>query len=70
MQRIERGHFLEDDVGRQKLNMLGSGNDFVDVNLDGYQNMQEDMDEKMQKEEQISEKTDEKKSDEFGNFEL
>ena len=50
--------------------MLGSDNDFVDVNLDGYQNMQEDMDEKMQKEEQISEKTDEKKSDEFGNFEL
>ena len=69
MQRIERGHFLEEDGGRQKMNMLGSGNDFVDVNLDDYQNMQEDFDQKMEKEEG-SEKTEEKKNDEFGNFEL
>ena len=45
------------------MNMLGSGNDFVDVNLDDYQNMQEDFDQKMEKEEG-SEKTEEKKNDE------
>ena len=54
--------------------MLGS-DDYVDVNLNDYPNMQEheEMDEKMMQKEpqELSEKTDGKKQDEgFGNFEL